>query len=144
MEGTKTPRDGGRFGLVHPTVMRLSGHAGGNIHPNVQVVQGKNSKEPNDSEHVYYDKAESEIQLPFSISGRVTGYDKLSKSLRTQSGIRRRCPLTPLLFNLVTDEIMRRTLVGLLDPGVQITCDEKLVDVHYADAFLLSFEDEKA
>ncbi|GAA49241.1 serine/threonine protein kinase, partial [Clonorchis sinensis] len=74
-------------------------------------------------------------------SGRVS---ELSKSFRIQSGVRKRCPLFPFLFNFVINEIMRRTLEGLQNPGVQIACDENLVDLQYADDVVLLYEEEKA
>ncbi|GAA55804.1 polyprotein [Clonorchis sinensis] len=52
---------------------------------------------------------------------------------------------SPFLFNFVIDEIMRRTLEGLQNPGVQIACDENLVDLKHADDIILVFrEEEKA
>ncbi|KER20289.1 hypothetical protein T265_15354, partial [Opisthorchis viverrini] len=66
-------------------------------------------------------------------SGRVRVYGELSKSFRTQSGIRQGCPLSPFLFNFVIDETMRRALRGLQNPGVQIACEENLVDLECAD-----------
>ncbi|GAA55085.1 reticulon/nogo [Clonorchis sinensis] len=57
-------------------------------------------------------------------------------------GSRERCPLSPSLFNFVTDELMRRTLGGLQKPVVQIVEDENLVDLDYADAIALIFEDQ--
>ncbi|KER27332.1 LOW QUALITY PROTEIN: hypothetical protein T265_13817 [Opisthorchis viverrini] len=66
-------------------------------------------------------------------SGRVKVYGELSKSFRTQSGVRQGCPLSPFLFNFVVDEIMRRTLEGLQNPDVQIACEENLADREYAD-----------
>ncbi|KER28264.1 hypothetical protein T265_04866 [Opisthorchis viverrini] len=50
-------------------------------------------------------------------SGRVGVYGELPKSFRTQSGVRQGCPLSPFLFNFVIDEIMKRTLEGLQNPG---------------------------
>ena len=76
-------------------------------------------------------------------SGRVRVYGELSKSFRTQSGVRQGCPLSPFLFNFVIDEIMRRTLEGLQNPGVQIASDENLVDLEYADDIVLIFEEEE-
>ncbi|KER26749.1 LOW QUALITY PROTEIN: hypothetical protein T265_13936, partial [Opisthorchis viverrini] len=35
---------------------------------------------------------------------------------------------------VVIDELMRRTLEGLQNPGVQIACEDNLVDLEYADA----------
>ncbi|GAA52519.1 E3 ubiquitin-protein ligase HECTD1, partial [Clonorchis sinensis] len=46
-------------------------------------------------------------------------------------------------FNLVIDELMRRTLEGLQNPGVQIACDENLVNLEYADNIVLIFEEEE-
>ncbi|KER21518.1 hypothetical protein T265_15073, partial [Opisthorchis viverrini] len=77
------------------------------------------------------------------ISGRVRVYGELSKSFRTQSGVRQGCPLSPFLFNFVIDEIMRRTLEGLQNPGVQIASEENLVDLEYADDIVLMFEEEE-
>ncbi|KER26552.1 hypothetical protein T265_06196 [Opisthorchis viverrini] len=76
-------------------------------------------------------------------SGRVRVYGELSKSFRTQSGVRQGCPLSPFLFNFVIDEIMRRTLEGLQNPGVQIASEENLVDLEYADDIVLMFEDKE-
>ncbi|KER29596.1 hypothetical protein T265_03797 [Opisthorchis viverrini] len=53
------------------------------------------------------------------------------------------CPLSPFLFNFVIDEIMRRTLEGLRNHGVQIACEENLVDLEYADDIVLMFEEEE-
>ncbi|KER34118.1 hypothetical protein T265_12417 [Opisthorchis viverrini] len=47
-----------------------------------------------------------------------------------------------LLFNFVTDEIMRRTMDSLQNPGVQIVADESPVDLEYADEIALNFEDQ--
>ncbi|GAA48421.1 very long chain acyl-CoA dehydrogenase [Clonorchis sinensis] len=77
-------------------------------------------------------------------SGHVGVYGELSKSLRTQSGVLPGCPLSPFLFNFVLDEIMRRTLEGLQNPGVQTSCDEDLVDLDFAGDIVLVFEEEKA
>ncbi|KER22850.1 hypothetical protein T265_09126 [Opisthorchis viverrini] len=41
------------------------------------------------------------------------------------------------------DEMMRRTLEGLQDPGVQIPSDEKLAHLEYADDTVVVFEGEK-
>ena len=68
-------------------------------------------------------------------SGRVRVYGELSKSFRTQSGVRQGCPLSPFLFNFVVDEIMRRTLEVF-----RIASDENLVDLEYADDIVLVFE----
>ncbi|KER29204.1 hypothetical protein T265_13425, partial [Opisthorchis viverrini] len=76
-------------------------------------------------------------------SGRVRVYVELSKSFRTQSGVHQRCSLSPFLFNFVIDEIMRRTLDGLQNPGVEIVCDEYLVVLEYADDIVLMFEEEE-
>ncbi|KER20643.1 hypothetical protein T265_15265, partial [Opisthorchis viverrini] len=76
-------------------------------------------------------------------SGRVRVYGELSKSFRTQSGVRQGCPLSPFLFNFVIDEIMRRTLEGLQNPGVQIASEENLVDLEYADDIVLVFEEQE-
>ncbi|GAA51207.1 protein bicaudal C homolog 1 [Clonorchis sinensis] len=76
-------------------------------------------------------------------SGRVRVYGELSQRFRTQSGVRQGCSLSPFLFNFVIDELMRRTLEGLQNPGVQIDCDESFVDLEYADIVLI-FEGEKA
>ncbi|KER30634.1 hypothetical protein T265_02984 [Opisthorchis viverrini] len=54
--------------------------------------------------------------LYFQTSGRVRVYGELSKSFRTQYGVRQGCPLSPFLFNFVIDEIMRRTLEGGSNP----------------------------
>ncbi|GAA53624.1 hypothetical protein CLF_110644, partial [Clonorchis sinensis] len=54
-----------------------------------------------------------------------------------------RCPFSPFVFNFVIDEIMRRTLEGLQNRGVQIACDENLVDLEYADDIVLIFEEEE-
>ena len=62
-------------------------------------------------------------------SGRVRVYGELSKSFPTKSGVRQGCPLSPFLFNFVIDEIMRRTLEGLQNPGVQAVAGESLVDL---------------
>ena len=75
-------------------------------------------------------------------SGRVRVYGELSKSFPTKSGVRQGCPLSPFLFNFVIDEIMRRTLEGLQNPGVQIVAGESLVDLEYADDIALIFEDQ--
>ncbi|KER23595.1 hypothetical protein T265_08538 [Opisthorchis viverrini] len=56
---------------------------------------------------------------------------------------RHRCILSPFLFNFVIDAIMRRTLEGLQNPGVQIACEENLVDLEYADDVVLMFEEEE-
>ncbi|KER28000.1 hypothetical protein T265_05049 [Opisthorchis viverrini] len=65
--------------------------------------------------------------------GRVRVYGELSKNFRTPRGVRQGCPLSLLLVNFVIDEIMRRTLEGLRNAGVQITCEENLVYLKYAD-----------
>ncbi|KER27476.1 hypothetical protein T265_13796, partial [Opisthorchis viverrini] len=78
-----------------------------------------------------------------STSGRVRVYGELSKSFRTQSGVRQGCPLPPFLFNFVIDEIMRRTLEGLQNPGVQVACKEDLVDLEYADDIVFIFEEDE-
>ncbi|KER21272.1 hypothetical protein T265_15126, partial [Opisthorchis viverrini] len=49
---------------------------------------------------------------------------------------------SPFLFNFVIDEIMIRTLQGLQNPGVQIACEENLVDLEYADDIVLIFEEK--
>ncbi|KER19905.1 hypothetical protein T265_11429 [Opisthorchis viverrini] len=49
---------------------------------------------------------------------------------------------SPFLFNFVIDEIMRRTLEDLENPGVEIVADESLVDLEYADDVTLIFEDQ--
>ncbi|GAA53681.1 zinc finger protein 341 [Clonorchis sinensis] len=67
----------------------------------------------------------------------------VSKGLLTQSGVRRGCPLSPFLFNFVIDEFMRRTLEGLQNPGIQIACDENLVNLEYADDIVLVLEEEE-
>ncbi|KER30056.1 hypothetical protein T265_03429 [Opisthorchis viverrini] len=74
-------------------------------------------------------------------SGRVKVYGELSKSFPTKSGVRQGCPLSPFLFNFVTDEIMRRTLDGFQNSGVQIVAGESLVNLEYADDIALIFED---
>ncbi|GAA47993.1 hypothetical protein CLF_101056 [Clonorchis sinensis] len=66
------------------------------------------------------------------------GTNTLNTGYRCQQG----CSVSPFLFNLVIDEIMRRTLEGLQNPGVQIACDEKLVDLEYAYDTILTFEEE--
>ncbi|KER31502.1 hypothetical protein T265_02272 [Opisthorchis viverrini] len=53
------------------------------------------------------------------------------------------CPLSPFPFNFVIDEIMRRTLECLQNPGVQIACEENLVYLEYADDIVLMFEEEE-
>ncbi|KER22936.1 hypothetical protein T265_09067 [Opisthorchis viverrini] len=68
-------------------------------------------------------------------------YGELSKCFPTKSGVRQGCPLSPFLFNFVIDEIMRRTLDGFQNPGVQIVAGESLVDLEYADDIALIFED---
>ncbi|KER23075.1 hypothetical protein T265_08973 [Opisthorchis viverrini] len=46
---------------------------------------------------------------------------------------------------MVVNEIMRRTVEGLQNPGVQVACEENLVDLEYADDIVLMFEEaEKA
>ncbi|GAA52829.1 polyprotein, partial [Clonorchis sinensis] len=59
-------------------------------------------------------------------------YGVLFKSFRTQAGVRRRCRLSSFPFDFEIDEIMRRTPEGLQTPGVQIACEENLVDLEYA------------
>ncbi|KER27877.1 hypothetical protein T265_05160 [Opisthorchis viverrini] len=49
--------------------------------------------------------------------------------------------LSPFLFNFVIDEIMRRTLDGFQNPGVQIVAGESFFDLEYADDIALIFED---
>jgi hypothetical protein len=73
-------------------------------------------------------------------SGRVRVYGELSKSFPTRSGVRQGCPLSPFLFNFVIDEIMKQTLEGLQNPGVQISTGEYFVDLEYADDIVLIFE----
>ncbi|GAA56585.1 forkhead box protein L1 [Clonorchis sinensis] len=51
--------------------------------------------------------------------------------------------LSPFLFNLVINEITRRTLEGLQNPGVQIASDENVVDLEYADDIVVIFEQEE-
>jgi hypothetical protein len=46
------------------------------------------------------------------------------------------------LFNFIIDEIMKRTLEGLQNPGVRIIGNENLVDLEYADDIVLIFEKE--
>jgi hypothetical protein len=75
--------------------------------------------------------------------GCVRVYGELSKSFSTNSGVRQGCPLSPFLFNFVIDEIMKRTLEGLQNPGVQIAAGENLVDLEYADDIVLIFEKEE-
>ncbi|KAG5445924.1 hypothetical protein CSKR_111964 [Clonorchis sinensis] len=76
-------------------------------------------------------------------SGCVGVYGELYGRFRTQSVVRQGCPLSPLLFNFLTDEIMRQTLQGLQNPGVQIASDENLVVMEYADDIVLIFEKEE-
>ena len=73
--------------------------------------------------------------------GRVRVYGELSKSFPTRSGVRQGCPLSPFLFNFVIDEIMKRALDGLQNPGVRIMTGENLVDLEYADDIVLLFEE---
>ncbi|KER23336.1 hypothetical protein T265_08748 [Opisthorchis viverrini] len=46
-------------------------------------------------------------------------------------------------FKFVIDEIMRRTLEGLQNPGVQTACEENFVDLEYADDIILMFKEEE-
>ncbi|KER23675.1 hypothetical protein T265_14585, partial [Opisthorchis viverrini] len=57
-----------------------------------------------------------------------------------RSGVRQEGQLSPVLFNFASDEIMRRTLEGLQNPGVQIACEENLVDLECADDIVLMLE----
>ncbi|GAA57148.1 ubiquitin-conjugating enzyme E2 D/E [Clonorchis sinensis] len=67
-------------------------------------------------------------------------YGKLPKSFRTQGGVRRECPLSPFLYHFVIDEIMRRAVEGLRNPGVQIDCDENLIGLGNAEDILRVFK----
>ena len=59
----------------------------------------------------------------------------------TASSVRQGCLLSPLLFNSVVDEIMKRTLDGLQTSGFCILTGEKLVEFEYKDHTMLLFED---
>ena len=60
--------------------------------------------------------------------GWVRVHGELSKSFPIASGFRQGCSLSPFLFNFVIEEIMKRTLDGLQNPGVCIMTGENLVD----------------
>ncbi|KER22768.1 hypothetical protein T265_14783, partial [Opisthorchis viverrini] len=70
-------------------------------------------------------------------SGRVRVYGELSKSFRTQSGVFQECPFFQFLFKFVINEIMSLMLESLQNPGVQIACEENLVDLEYAGDIVL-------
>ena len=75
-------------------------------------------------------------------SGRVRAYGELSKTFPTMSGVRQGCPLSPFLFNFIIDEIMKRALEDLENPGVQLAQNENLVDLEYADDVVLIFDNQ--
>ena len=71
-------------------------------------------------------------------------YEELSRSFPTGSGVCQGCHLSPFLFNLVIDAVMKRTLEDLQNPSVQTMAGENLVDLDYADNIVLLFEKEEA
>ncbi|KER20686.1 hypothetical protein T265_10817 [Opisthorchis viverrini] len=119
-----------------PLVIPLSNDA--TLVPSNAPVNGRSNICPTPSDLLAKFKS-----LLRSITSVCTVYGELSKSFRTQSGVRQGCPLSPFLFNFVIDEIMRRKLEGLQNPGVQIASEENLVDLEYADDIVLMFEEEE-
>ncbi|KER29724.1 hypothetical protein T265_03740 [Opisthorchis viverrini] len=51
--------------------------------------------------------------------------------------------VVPFPLNFMIDEIMRRTLESLQNPGVHIASEENLADLEYADDIVLMFEEEE-
>ncbi|KER22412.1 hypothetical protein T265_09491 [Opisthorchis viverrini] len=52
------------------------------------------------------------------------------------------CILSPFLFNCVIDQILKRTVEGLQNNGVEIAANEDLVDLEYTNDIVLVFEEE--
>jgi len=65
-------------------------------------------------------------------SCRVLHEGQLSDSVKTSSGVRQGCLLSPLLFLLVTDGVLRRALDGK-KRGITWRLQESLEDMEYAD-----------
>ena len=57
---------------------------------------------------------------------------QLSDSIKTSSGVRQGCLLSPLLFPLVMDGVLRRSLDGK-ERGITWRLQESLEDMDYAD-----------
>ena len=55
------------------------------------------------------------------------------------SSVRQGYALSPSLFNIVIDEVMKRALEGLKNRGVRLVTDEKLFNPRYADYIVLKF-----
>ncbi|VDP47970.1 unnamed protein product, partial [Schistosoma margrebowiei] len=74
-------------------------------------------------------------------TSRVTAYGELSSDLATSCGVRQGCPISPFLFNVVTDLMMEITLSPTEYSGIDLQNGGSLIEFKYADDVVLLGED---
>jgi len=67
---------------------------------------------------------------------KITHEGKLSDSKEVRNGVRQGCVLSPTLFLLILDRVMKR-VTGLRERGIQLSMKEILEDPDYADDIFL-------
>ena len=67
---------------------------------------------------------------------KISHEGKLSEFIEVRNGVRQRCILSPTLFLLILDRVMRR-MKGLRKRGIQWSMKERLEDLDYADDICL-------
>jgi hypothetical protein len=63
---------------------------------------------------------------------RISHEGKLSEFIEVRNGVRQRCILSPTLFLLILDRVMKR-VKGLRRRGIQWSMKERLEDLDYVD-----------